>query len=420
MNQVIFVGDRINRHSLIAIIAISEEWLTAHHIKIIKTDFEGLSAIRLKKGSVVAFSFFTGQFPDVFTQVHTLRKANPEITIIAGGPHPSGAPQATLDAGFNYVIRGEAEISLPLFWQALNGEIDFKEVPGLSWYQNQTPIHNPSPPAVDLDRSYYRSKVLHSSFPMEITRGCPYGCNFCQVTQLFGCRMRHRSVENILSNIHKGQRFIRFISPNAFSFGSTRTGEINLDAIARLLEGIRKIDNSIQLYYGSFPAEVRPEDVNDDSVRLIREYTDNVALALGAQSGSNRLLQIMRRHHTAEDVLMAVQTIYRNNLKSKVDFIFGLPGENPDDLQETFKLIETIIPMNTEIRIHTFIPLPGTGFAKMPAGKIDAGTRKQLEQLIGKGVAAGPWLHKEQINQRIDRFVQIQNTHTSEPPACAP
>jgi len=217
--------------------------------------------------------------------------------------------------------------------------------------------------------------------------------------------MRHRSPESVWSVIHKGQRFVRFVSPNAFSYGSHLKGSINYGAITELLEGIRRIDSHIQIFFGSFPSEVRPEDVTDESIRIIKQYTNNVALALGAQSGSDRLLNYMNRQHTSQDVFLAIERIHRAGMQSKVDFIFGLPGENEEDLEITFRFIQQIIPMNSEIRIHTFIPLPGTGFAHESPGFISPGTRRRLHSLIGKGVASGPWLHKERINQSISHFI---------------
>lgn len=405
IKEIVLVGDKINRHSIVALAGIIEQEPAGRNVVMRRIGLMECETEKFSAGSLILFSFFSGQFPLVFSKIRSIRVSNPDSILVAGGPHPSGAPIQTLQAGFDYVFRGEGEISIPAWLDAISHDLPMSLVPGLYYYDHGHVIANPPAEWADMDHCYCITKTFRSSFPPEITRGCPFACKFCQVSALFGNTMRHRSPESVWSLIQKGQRFVRFVSPNAFSYGSDRKGFINYSAIARLLEGIRRIDPRIEVYYGSFPSEVRPEDVSDESIRIIKAYTNNVALALGAQSGSDRMLKWMNRHHTSQDVFQAIERIYRAGMQSKIDFIFGLPGETEDDLDITFQFIQQIIPMNSEIRIHTFIPLPGTGFANESPGLISMKTRRRLHSLIGQGVAAGPWLHKERINQTISHFI---------------
>ncbi len=405
IKEIVLVGEKINRHSIVSLAGIIEKEPAVRQVPINRISLSECLNRSYPAGSLLLFSFFSGQFPGVFSMIRQIRTQNPECVLAAGGPHPSGAPVQTLQAGFDYVFRGEGEISIPSWLKALHDDLPMNTVPGIHYWEEGRPVCTPKPEWSDPDHCYCISKTFRSSFPPEITRGCPFACKFCQVSALFGRHMRHRSPESVWSVIHKGQRFVRFVSPNAFSYGSHLKGSINYGAITELLEGIRRIDSHIQIFFGSFPSEVRPEDVTDESIRIIKQYTNNVALALGAQSGSDRLLNYMNRQHTSQDVFLAIERIHRAGMQSKVDFIFGLPGENEEDLEITFRFIQQIIPMNSEIRIHTFIPLPGTGFAHESPGFISPGTRRRLHSLIGKGVASGPWLHKERINQSISHFI---------------
>lgn len=401
-NRFFLVGEKLNRNSLISVAGILEN-IPGIDAKISVCGFREIRERTDLDGSAIGFSFFSGQIPDVFSTVGFLEKKN-DVLLFAGGSHPSGDPEMTLGAGFDYVIRGEGEISVPAFVKMLDGENTPDSVPGLSFVEDGKFVHNPLPAFIDLDDAKNFSKSAKSFFPIEITRGCAYGCKFCQVSSLFGRKPRHRSVESILSYIKKGQKYARFVSPNAFSYGCEKPGLVNYDLIVRLLESIREKDKNIEIYFGSFPSEVRPEYVNGETIRIIREYTDNKTVAIGSQSGSDRLLKHIRRGHTTEDVCNAVECVRSGGLKCKVDFIFGLPGETDEDLARTFDFMKKLVKLNAEIRIHTFIPLPGTGFADAAPGRISNETRRFLQNLVGRGVASGPWLEKEKINKKLARF----------------
>lgn len=100
-------------------------------------------------------------------------------------------------------------------------------------------------------------------------------------------------------------------------------------------------------------------------------------------------------------------------LKSKVDFIFGLPGETIDDLQETFKVINKLTKMNVEIRLHTFIPLPGTRYINETPGDISENTKNFLLRLIGNGEASGPWKSKAKINANLASYYRKKRVNYS-------
>jgi B12-binding domain/radical SAM domain protein len=402
--KIILVGGRINRHSLISIAGIIENLKLKENIHIQIKNFDQIQSTNISKDTIIFFTFFSGQVPETFRALEKVKEKYPKVLCIAGGPHASGAPEQTLKSGFDYVIRGEGEESIPLLLQMCEGQISPENVSGLSYQQNNKFIHNDISKFICLDSAFNYSAQLKTFFPIEITRGCPYSCNFCQVTSLFGKKYRHRTVDSILSYINRGQNFIRFISTNAFAYGSNKNGKVNHSEISKLLVSIRKKDKKTEIYFGSFPSEVRPEYVDDEIIRIVKKFANNKTIALGAQSGSNRLLKLINRRHKIEDVLLAAEKINLLGLKCKVDFIFGLPGETDYDLQKTFKIINKLRKMNVEIRLHTFIPLPGTTYVNAPSGYISENTKSFLLKLIGNGEASGPWKNKTKINANLASY----------------
>ena len=130
-------------------------------------------------------------------------------------------------------------------------------------------------------------------------------------------------------------------------------------------------------------------------MRLLREYTDNDNLVIGAQSGSQRMLDLCRRGHTVEDVLRAVELAVRYDYRPYVDFIFGLPGEIDEDMEESISLMRRLIDMGAWVHGHTFMPLPGTAFAGEPPGSLPPRLRKIINTLVATGKAFGNWQHQE-------------------------
>lgn len=363
---------------------------------------------------VIGISFHTTQIWDENRLIKSLRKRfGNKPLYIAGGPHPTGDPNGTLDMGFDVVVRGEGEETIIEILKAIDENDDYKSIKGISYYDNEekfcftgrrTPINLDDFPPFAVD---------HSKFgPIEITRGCPFVCYFCQTPHIFGGRVRHRSVENICKYVEvmksRNLKDIRFITPNSFSYGSPDGKELNIDKLEELLSGIRKILNSDgKIFFGSFPSEVRPEHVTEETVDLVLKYADNDNLIIGAQSGSQRVLDLCHREHTVADIYTSVELTLNAGLKANVDFIFGLPDETIEDIELTIKMINYLVESGARIHAHTFIPLPQTPFAKSwVKRRIDKRIRKMINDLIPKGIVYGDWLEQEEIALKISKYLK--------------
>jgi len=113
-------------------------------------------------------------------------------------------------------------------------------------------------------------------------------------------------------------------------------------------------------YLGTFPSETRPETVTKDVLKAIKPLVANRRLAFGLQSGSERLLALTKRGHDVAAVEEATITAVKMGFKPVVDVIAGLPGEEEEDVVATVKAMEKLVSMGAHIRLHYFMPLPGT------------------------------------------------------------
>jgi len=192
-----------------------------------------------------------------------------------------------------------------------------------------------------------------------------------------------------------GYRYARFVTPNAFAYGSPDGKTPNLEAMEHLLFEVNRLLGREGVYFGSFPSEVRPENVTEEAVALVTKYAANDNLVFGVQTGSPRMLRALRRGHTIEDVYRATEITTRAGLTPILQFIFGLPGETEEDQRLTFRAIRELTAMGAVIRSNTFMPLPGSPLADALPGRIDYRTRRFLDELAGRGEQFGHWRQQE-------------------------
>jgi B12-binding domain/radical SAM domain protein len=295
------------------------------------------------------------------------------ITIV-GGPHASASHEEV--AGYaDYVIVGEGEYTLPLLLSYISGKIETLP-PGVATKNEYTPVKQ----CALLD--YYPPFSTLKGY-VEISRGCPFGCAYCQTPQIFGHRMRHRTIDSIVSYSSR-YRDGRFVTPNAFAYGSDGIHP-RFDKVRALLE---KLPNNI--YFGTFPSEVRPEFICNTTLDLVNEYCMNTRIHFGAQSGSNAVLKMINRGHTVQDVIRAVECCRDHDLIPVVDFIVGLPGETEDDQKDTYRLIQWIVRFGT-VHAHQFMPLPGTTLSGCKTGPVIPDLLHLLGSLSLKGKLTGSW-----------------------------
>ncbi len=399
---VVFYYTKINRYSFNALMGAIEVDKYFDNLKIfcIRNSKDLIiklnEVVNIYDKIVLGISFFTIQKEYISKLLCYLKNEFGEkIIYVAGGPHPTGEPVQTLNMGFDIVVSSEGEETFKNVLKAIMENGDYKNVQGINFFdKNRKIVFTGKTQQVDLD-SYPPVTIKYNHFgPIEITRGCVFGCYFCQTAYIFGKTLRHRSIKSIIKYVKYMAKIklndFRAISPNAFSYGSKDGKKINYEQIETLLWNIKKIVKPDgKVFFGTFPSEVRPEHVNKETIKLILKYTDNTNLVMGAQSGSQRILDLCNRGHTVKDIFDATELILKNGLKANIDFIFGLPEETEKDVQETIKVIKELVKIGAKIHAHTFYPLPQTPFATKKHEKIGNELKLLIKEYLPKGYIYG-------------------------------
>ncbi|ACB40130.1 TIGR04013 family B12-binding domain/radical SAM domain-containing protein [Pyrobaculum neutrophilum] len=342
---------------------------------------------------LVLYSLSTPVFIEQWREIAEVASRYP---VVAGGPHAVGDPLTLLKLGVKYVVVGDGEAALPAIVEreAEGGE---EPPPNTITAVDGRPRAGRRVYVELVHRTYSRSLEVYP--PIEIMRSCVYRCAFCQ-TWAQG-RVRFRPLENVVelakAYVAAGHRAIRFIAPVGFLYGSPDGRTPSPDALAALLKAVREVGGVPHL--GTFPSETRPETVTRDVLKAVKPYVANRRISFGLQTASDKLLKLTKRDHDVAAVEEAVKTAVSMGFKPVVDVIGGLPGEEEDDVVKTVREMEKLVAMGANIRMHYYIPLPGTPLW----GRRPAPPHPLYEQFIKRHrrKVEGYWREQIELSRRI-------------------
>lgn len=289
-------------------------------------------------------------------------KEKGKITVM-GGPHASVDQGIFFDSGhFDYVLKGEAEETLPRFIQALEGnnEADLSQVPGLAgWKDGQVTFDNPAPPLIkkldDLPLPARHLLPMQTYFKLNperltyifTTRGCPFKCIFCQ-KELTGRGFRVRSTQMIVDEL---EHIIKTYNPGVVLF---------VDEILTLRKKrIHEMCDEILRRGLKFEwiANTRADCVDYPLLKHMHRAGCR-RIYYGWESGSQRMLDVLKKDLTPELIVEAARMTRRAGIWAKVYLIVGSPGETKKDIEETEKVLKLAGP--DLVRVSVFNPLIGT------------------------------------------------------------
>ncbi|UCE11673.1 MAG: TIGR04013 family B12-binding domain/radical SAM domain-containing protein [Candidatus Thorarchaeota archaeon] len=410
LTSLVFRAHPTSRYSVAALLGAiqSDSRLSELILKAPLRNFESVVRNHFKAGrTAAAFSVMSTHQARVQEEVRRLREiCGEDLILIAGGPHASARPKDLLDCGFDYVIIGEGEQSLNDLLVKLMNDADPERVQGVvSKRTTEYPLPR-SLPRILLDDYPPFALDMNVVGPVEVTRGCPYACKFCSTPFLTGGRVRHRSTKTVVHWLKRAveeRGFMRtwFLSPNALCYGGKgRTLEV--EKLEGLLSASTAIEGLEEVFFGSFPSEVRPDFVTKTVLEMIRQYVANDSLQIGMQAGSDHVLELSNRGHSVEEGMNAVRLALDSGFIPHVDMIFGLPGERDSDLRASLDLCHSLDEMGASVHGHVFMPLPGSAFENMPAGVLNQETRKELGEMSRRGVLTGSWSNQEKLARDLE------------------
>ncbi len=321
-----------------------------------------------KDPDYVGIMTFTISMSTVARLHDMLLTALPGVTIILGGPHINACPEETFARypQFKIAVMNEGEETFPELISVLEHGGDISVVKGIIMSDGDgAAVRTDARPLIrDLDvlprprwdllpflPDHYRpSTMTYRKLPavaVVTSRGCPHGCVFCD-RSVFGRKWRAHGSGTVLQWIEYltksfGIRDINF-QDDHFMVDKVRLSEI--------CEGICR--NHPELIWSTIG---RADAVDQKSARLMKK-AGCWQIAFGIESGSQRILDVLKKDETIEQVESAVQIIKENGMTVKGLFMAGCPTETIETLQETELFIKKL--KLDYVSMSAFTPTPNT------------------------------------------------------------
>jgi anaerobic magnesium-protoporphyrin IX monomethyl ester cyclase len=288
------------------------------------------------------------------------------VPVVVSGSDATDHPDLYLRRGAAAVIIGEGEVTLAELADGLLAGRAIDEVAGIAhlddagavrrtgarpFIRSLDQLPRPAWDLVDTDRYRAIWRERHGFYSMNLatTRGCPYHCNWC-AKPIYGQRYATRSPEAVVDEIAwLKQHFAPdhlWIVDDVFGL---KPGWV--EAFAALVN-----ERRVRV---PFRCLMRADQVTDSVARALADAGCRM-LWMGAESGSQKVLDAMEKGLRVDDIRRASRLLQANGVDVGVFLQFGYPGETWDDIEATLQLTREIEP--ADIGVSVSYPLPGTGF----------------------------------------------------------
>jgi len=289
------------------------------------------------KYDIVGISITTPQRYEAFSIARELIKRGK--LLVAGGPHATYMPHECKEAGFTFVLRGEAEADLTnliLFIGNVSGSCTVRQPLNI----DEFPF--PDRSALPIRQyKYYIDDELATV--MMSSRNCVFNCAFC--AKLPG-KYRAQSAKRTLAEIEHVHSMYGYKAIMFFDDCFT----LDIDRLKTIANGV----NGSGIKFRCFG---RSNTITDNVCALLKRM-GVVEVGIGVESGSAEILHKNMKGTTPAMNTRAVRTLEQYGIRTKAFMIVGLPGETHKTIDETRRWLRDVRPYDVDISV--FQPLPGS------------------------------------------------------------
>lgn len=320
--------------------------------------------MRLKelKPDVIGLTATTAVVHKIVDIAKTAKDILPAVIIVAGGPHPTAVPEDLLkNSHIDIVVLGEGD---KIFQSIVESE-NVKDIPNIYYKDNGAIVHSNilNDGIKDLDslefpayflydiHKYTMSKILARKSPlasMETSRGCYSHCVYCN-KNIHGYRLRQKTPGRVVDEMEYllklGFNEIHIID-DVFTADMKRAYEICEEILRRRLK------------FPWYPrGGIRVDRVNRDLLGIMKR-AGCYRIPFGIESGSQRVIDAIKKNITLEQSENAVKISKEAGLEVECYFMIGLPTETEEDILRSISFAKKLDPDYVKFAIT--LPLPGT------------------------------------------------------------
>ncbi len=362
-----------------------------HQVTIIDGNSSRVSAENIaelaseKKIDLVGIGAMTRTVQTAYDAADQVRKKG--IPVVFGGPHVSSYSNSNADDSreitgeaaqhCDSMVIGEADDLWPAILQDVqNGRLqplyraiqkpNLQNYPRIPWEEANLKQFTVIPQAIRqmIRASGYREFDFNMT-PMETGRGCPYGCDFCSVTNFFGDKVRVRTIDSVIEEMillkELKRRFLFFVDDNFGIYDKFgRQGEEFRDRTRRLLQAM--IDRKIRIPWACQIST----NLADPETKEGRELVDLMrgAMCVGVYMGlesvaPGSLKEVSKSFNKPAHYGRILDYLDRSGIYTLTGFIYGMDSDQPGVAQKTWEEVRRYPPSIIPI-FSPLTPLPGT------------------------------------------------------------
>lgn len=318
---------------------------------------EFIDDVKRKKPDVVGISVMSVDYNPTVEAIKIIKKVSPKTIVVIGGVHATLVPEDfDKNKNVDFIIKAEAEVT---FKEMLDSIVENKKFPRITEGKRINLDELPFDDRELFDLKFSTSAPFKSHPKLEIpfftinaTRGCMYNCNFCQPAErrMFGNIVRKRSVKNVIKELKilRDKYGMKSVMFHDDCFIQDRKW---------ILEFCKEYKNNG--FDQSFVCQGRADLIcrNEDLIERLASV-GLVLMLVGFESGSQRVLNFLRKGTTVEQNRKAARILKKHGINILGNFMLGIPTETKEEMLMTKELIDFIDPFYVSIGNYT--PVPGT------------------------------------------------------------
>jgi anaerobic magnesium-protoporphyrin IX monomethyl ester cyclase len=313
-----------------------------------------------KSPDLIGFSCYIWNIEETIKVIKMLKKVNPNLIIVLGGPEVSYDVPEWLERlpEVDFIVIGEGEATFKQLLDELHGERNFEQVPGLAYRKKGKPVIQPQTNKLDLRQmpSPFRFKedIPHLSkrvVYIETSRGCPFRCQFCLSSIEVGVRYfdREKIKEDLRYLMKNGAKTIKFVD---------RTFNISRSYAMEMFQFL--IDEHVP---GTvFQFEITADIMRPEVIEFLNEHAPPglFRFEIGVQSTNDLTNELVMRKQNFEKLARTVTMVKEGGkIAQHLDLIAGLPEEDYESFKKTFNDVFALRP--EELQLGFLKMLRGTG-----------------------------------------------------------
>lgn len=303
----------------------------------------------------------TMTFDNAIKIVKDIKRINPDILTVMGGPHVTFCAEETMRSfpDVDLIVKGEGDESIVELsdasengrkWESVDGIVfrTGQEIRSTADRKKMTDVDALPLPARHL-LPLGRYRALNMPISMTTSRGCPFKCIFCVGRKMVGAKVRYRRAKAVVDEM-------AYLA--SLGFPQINVADDLFTANKKHCVGICEeiLARGLELKWSSF---ARVDTVSPDVLSKMRAAGCD-SVSFGVETANAGILKTIKKGISTQQVVEAVKMCVDAGITPSASFILGLPGETPDTLKETVEFGKKLKAMGVLYGFHLLAPFPGT------------------------------------------------------------